>query len=341
MISKRTALMIIAAVLALSILIGFLFYLNFQGDLTGGWASIDVAYSPFESTALFLVAQERGFFSQNALNVTVHNYSTGALALEAVLNGEADVAIGTTEFPLAIRALDQKEIQTMACISESNFMYLVGRFDRGIGKPSDLNGKIIGTTLGTISHYYLGRFLVLNDLNLEDVTVVDLKTPMEWVDAVVNGSVDAVATAQPYASSAKEGLGLNAVVWSLHSNQPLYAQAIASREWISANPELCVRFLRALLKAEEFVTNDPAEAKMIVKQRLNFSDAYMETVWRQNQFSLSLDQSVILAMESEARWLISNDLSNETVIPDFRDFVYIKGLVSVKPQSVNMIGGGS
>ena len=42
-------------------------------------------------------------------------------------------------------------------------------------------------------------------LNIQDVTLVDLKTPTDWVDAVVNGSIDAVATAQPYADSGKGG----------------------------------------------------------------------------------------------------------------------------------------
>ena len=57
--------------------------------------------------------------------------------------------------------------------------------------------------------------------------------------------------------------------------------------------------------------------KMIVKSQMNFSDTYVETVWHQNQFSLSLDQSLILAMESEARWLISNKLTNATADPKF------------------------
>ena len=62
-------------------------------------------------------------------------------------------------------------------MSKSNFIYLVGRADRGIDDVSDLKGKSIGTTFGTIAHYYFGRFLILNDINSADVTFVDLKTP--------------------------------------------------------------------------------------------------------------------------------------------------------------------
>ncbi len=339
-LNRRTITLGVTIVLVLAFLLSASLYLGQSSDLANV-ESVRVAYSPYESTTLFLVAQEQGFFVENGLDISVLDYSSGALALGGVLKGEADVAIGTTEFPLVTGALDQEEIQTMGTISESNFIYLVGRVDRGISKPVDLMGKTIGTTFGTIAHYFLGRFLALNGIGLQDVTVVDLKTPTDWVDAVVNGSIDAVATAQPYANSVKDGLGLNSVVWSLHYNQPLYAQAIASRKWIGENPELCVRFLAALHLAEEFAISNPAAAKMIVKQELNLSDAYVETVWGQNEFSLSLDQSVILAMESEARWLISSGLVNQTLVPDFCDFVHTEALFSVKPESVNIIGGGS
>jgi ABC-type nitrate/sulfonate/bicarbonate transport system substrate-binding protein len=297
---------------------------------------INVAYSPFESLALFWVAQDQGFFSQNALNVTVHMYNSGAAALSGVINGEADIAVGTSEFPLATRALNQEGIQTIGTISKSNFAYLVARADRGISDVSDLKGKVIGTTFGTIAHYYLGRFLVLNQLSFEDVTLVDLKTPADWVNAVVNGSIDAVATAQPYANSAKEGLGANAVVWSINSNQPQFTQAIATNQWIADNPNLCSSFLKALSQAEGFVASHPTEAKEIVKQQMNFTDAYMETVWAQNQYSLSLDPALIQAMESEARWLISNNLTNQTTIPNFINYVYVNGLASVRPESVTI-----
>ena len=61
-------------------------------------------------------------------------------------------------------------------------------------------------------------------------------------------------------------------------------------------------------------------------------------VWSQNQFSLSLDQSLLLAMQDEAQWLISNHLTNATTVPNFINYVYQDGLKSVKPSAVNIIG---
>jgi NitT/TauT family transport system substrate-binding protein len=45
-------------------------------------------------------------------------------------------------------------------------------------------------------------------------------------------------------------------------------------------------------------------------------------VWSQNQFSLSLDQSLIVAMEDEARWMIKNSLTGEKQVPDFADYIH-------------------
>ena len=336
-LGKRIAITVIVIVVAVSLALSSFFYLNSQDSYAGNVESIDVAYSPFESVALFWIAENQDFFSLNGLNVTSHKYDTGAGALDGVLNGEADIVVGTTEFPFTVRALNQATIRTIGSVSKSEFTYLVARADRGINEISDLKGKRIGTTFGTIAHFFLGRFLNLNGLNTQDVTLVDLKTPAEWVNAVVDGDIDAVATAQPYANSAKDGLGANAVVWSIQSSQPLYAQAISTDEWITTHPELTNRFLRSLLQAEEFAVNHPAEAKAIVKSQMNLTDAYVETVWTQNQFSLSLDQSLILAMEDESRWLINNNLTNAPSVPNLQKYIYGDGLETVEPNSVNVI----
>jgi NitT/TauT family transport system substrate-binding protein len=70
---------------------------------------------------------------------------------------------------------------------------------------------------------------------------------------------------------------------------------------------------------------------------MNFDDAYLEIIWQRYQFSVSLDQSLITAMEDEARWMIKNNLTRERTIPDFAKCIYIDGLKSAKPDSVNII----
>jgi len=299
--------------------------------------SIVIAYSPFESVALLSIAEDQQFFSRNGLNVTSRKYDTGVGALDGMLNGEAEFAVGTNEFPLVGRAFQKERIRTIGSFAKSDFIYLIGRKDRGIGKVSDLKGKRVGTTFRTIAHFCLGRFLELHGMNMQDITLVDLKTPGEWLNAIVNGDIDAVATAQPYANSVKDRLGANAAVWSAQSSQPLYTQVICTDEWITKHPELVSRFLKSLAQAEEYVIRNPAAAKTIVQKRLNLDAAYMETVWSQNQFSLSLDQSLLVAMEDEARWMIKNGLTTEKQVPDFLNYIYEDGLKTIKPETVTII----
>jgi ABC-type nitrate/sulfonate/bicarbonate transport system substrate-binding protein len=313
------------------------FYLNQKAGFEEKMESLIVAHPQFESLALFWVAQDQGFFVQNGLNVTSTNYSTGAAALEGVLSGDADIAVGTAEFPLVGKAFQNESIRTIGSIDKIDFIYLVGRKDRGIEAVSDLAGKRVGTTIGTVSEFYLGRLLSLNGLSMQNITLVDVRTPVDWVNGVVNGTIDAVVTAQPYADLVKDGLGDNAFVWPAQSSQSQFALMISTNEWIETHPDLVDRFLKSLLQAEEFANNYPAKAKEIVRTEMNFTGEYIEEVWTRNRFGLSLDQSFVQAMEGEARWMISNNLTNATAVPNFVNFIYFDGLVSVKPESVNII----
>ena len=67
--------------------------------------------------------------------------------------------------------------------------------------------------------------------------------------------------------------------------------------------------MKSLVQAEDYIASHQDEAKAIVRKRMNFDDTYMEIIWPRYQFALSLDQSLITAMEDEARWMIKNNLT--------------------------------
>lgn len=326
------------AVLVVLVLVGLgAWYLTSASpNYSGTPGSITIAYAPFESTALFWIAEDRGFFKDNSLNVTMRKYDSGAAALDGISNGDADIAVGTSEFPFVRNAFRKENIRIIANIDKGDFIYIVGRKDGGIGNVSDLKGKKVGTTFGTAAQFYLGRFLDLHGMNMQDITLVEVKTPEEWVNAVVTGDVDAVVTAQPYANSAKDRLGTNAIFWQAQSNQPVNGLVISTDDWITQHPELAGRFLKSLIQAEDYANTHPDAAKAIVQKRLNLGDAYIETVWTQNQFSVSLDKSLVTAMEDEGRWMIANDLTTANTIPDYRNYIYTAGLEEAKPETVNI-----
>jgi NitT/TauT family transport system substrate-binding protein len=301
---------------------------------------IVVAYSPFESSGLFLVAEDRQFFARNGFNLTLYRSNSGAAALDDLLNGRADLAVSVSEFPLVRKILPDTPARAIASMDKAEYIYIIARKDRGIASPLDLRGKKIGTAKGSIAEFHLGRFLSLNGMKMEEIHYVSVNTPPETSEAIVNGELDAAVLAQPYADLASQRLGQNAVVWPAQSRQPLYALVVTTDGYISSHPEQTGRFLQALADAEEYASAHPGEARAIIQRKLDLDPGYMDTVWRQNQFSLTLDQSLVTAMEDEARWMIANNITNATAVPDFGDYIYTGGLLSVKPGSVNIIRPG-
>lgn len=112
---------------------------------------------------------------------------------------------------------------------------------------------------------------------------------------------------------------------------------VSRGDWITGHPELVTRFLNSLAQAEEYIINHPDESKAITQKRFKFDRASIESVWQVHHFSVSLDQSLITAMEDEARWMIKNKQTSEKQVPDFMNYIYIDGLKAVKPEAVNII----
>jgi NitT/TauT family transport system substrate-binding protein len=140
------------------------------------------------------------------------------------------------------------------------------------------------------------------------------------IGALVRGDIDAAMTIPPVLGGVQSKLGDNAMSWPAQNDQPFFSLVLGEREWIAQHPDVVERFLAAMSEAEDYIAEHPTEAKALLKRRLKFSDADIERVWAQNDFSLSLDQSLIVAMEA-GRWMIKNGLTSAKGVPDFVDRV--------------------
>lgn len=302
---------------------------------SGKVESITVGMEPNAVNALIYIAENRHFFTGNGLNVTVKDYASGSDAVDGLLNGEVDIATAA-EFVIVRNAFAGKSIRTLGTINKFMHIFLIARRDHGIADIPDLKGKRIGLSLKTASEFYLGRFLELRGMSTGQATLVNL-SPQESVDALVNGDIDAVIAWQPYVKAIEDRLGNGIIRWPAQSQQAAFDSAVSTDTWTSGHPELARRFLNSLNQAYSFSLNHPADAMRIVQNKLNYEDQYIATLWQQYQLSLSLDQSLIAAMEDEARWMISSGLTGEKQIPDFLNYIYLDGMMAVKPEAVNII----
>lgn len=172
-------------------------------------------------------------------------------------------------------------------------------------------------------------------MNMGDVTLVDIK-PSQSVNVFDTGNVDAIMGLQSDIDKIRQEQADGKVIWPAQSGQ-LTCNLVAGRnDWVVNHPELINRFLKSLDQASDYLSDHPAEAKAILQKRLNYDDLYIANTWQEHQFSLSLDQSLIIAMEDEARWMINNNLTTERIIPDFQKYIYTTGLEEVKPELVKI-----
>ena len=306
-----------------------------RGGYSGKVETITFGTLPSEAAGLIYVAQDRQFFADNGLSVVMKYYDTGVTVTDALLKGEVNIAL-CSEFPFLAKVLAKEKISGVGVADRFTYFYLFGRRDRGIDGIATLKRKRVGITRGTITDFYLGRFLELNGMTAQDVTLVDVAPP-QIVDAISSGSVDAIVAWGAFALQIRAQLGTKIIEWQVQSGQASYGVISARNDWTNSHPEIINRFLISLSQAEKYLTLQPARAKAIVQKWMNYEDASMQTIWPEHQFSLSLDQSLIAAMEDEARWMIKNNLTREKEIPDFMKFIFMDGLEAVKPEAVNII----
>ncbi len=336
---KRNLTVLAIIILITAIALSSFVYLTSQKPYTGIIEPITLGVYPSEYNSLIYIANDQKYFSANGLDVTLKNYTSGAAATRAMLNGEVDIATAS-EFVVANNAMQNASLYAFGSVSKYLNLYLVGRTDKGINDVSDVAGKRIGVAIGSSNQFYLGRYLDLNGINLSQVTLVNLNFA-ETPNAIANGTVDVALTFQPFLNQIQDLLGNRIVVWPAQADQSGYFEAVCTRNWVKTHPDLVVRFLKTLIQAENLNTNYQDQAIGIVARNLNFTTSYTASVWPDYEYSVALNQAFVLLMQDEARWLIGNNLTNRSSIPNLLDYIYADGLKSIRHESVNIIGLGT
>lgn len=145
------------------------------------------------------VADQMGFFRQAGLQIEWVTHESGAQALQTVLSGQADVMAGAYEhlFGLHLKGLTYQSFVQMGRTPQVS----LGGSTRG-GKAwqsfSDLRGVRLGiAALDTSTHWMSCQWLRRHALSPEDVTFVEVGSSTGVLDALRNGTIDAVCNPDP------------------------------------------------------------------------------------------------------------------------------------------------
>ena len=101
--------------------------------------------------------------------------------------------------------------------------------------------------------------------------------------------------------------------------------------------EALTRFLAAIDKATTFVRQHKQESQEIVATKLGLERDVMAVLWEDFDFEISLNQSLLLTLEDEARWAIRSALVDSETVPNYLEFVHASPLEAVRPDAMTII----
>jgi NitT/TauT family transport system substrate-binding protein len=293
---------------------------------------LSLAVSPATYSGLIAVADDKGYFKEAGLDVSVDLHPSGREALDAVCRGEAHVAT-VADIAFSAKALKQPSIRVLASIGTSVGSRIVARRDRNIQNPSDLKGKRVGFSSDTVSDYFLYAFLMTENISPKDITAVDIP-PARQVEALVDGKVDAVSAFELFSFEAKERLGENAVSWDSQNNLA-YHWILAAEESLTRSPEPLKRLLKALIRAEEFALANEEETKRIIARKWGLDPAFLQDIWPQTRLSVSFGQSIVTSLRNYTRWQMTKKGQSEDP-PEVLDYLHTGILDEVAPRLVTI-----
>jgi len=145
------------------------------------------------------IAEQRGYFKAEGLDVTVVDFAGGSQALRAVVGGSADVVSGAFEHTVNMQHKGQR-LRAFALQGRAPQIVLGvnPRTMAGYKTPADLKGRKIGVTApGSSTNVMVNFFVAKAGLKPADVSIIGVGAGNGAVAAMRSGQIDAISNLDP------------------------------------------------------------------------------------------------------------------------------------------------
>lgn len=182
----------------------------------------------------------------------------GTAVNEALVSDQIDIAfIG--DVPSVIAKSNGHDVQVVAALNTEAEMGIVVGNDTGIKSISDLKGKRVVVSFGTVNDVYLTELLEANGLTIDDV---------ELINDIANGATLVATKDADAVTSTGAGIyqmqnaGVGTILTSSREDTSLSAQFFiyGNTSFITENGDAIKAIIRALIRAKDTANNDPDTA---------------------------------------------------------------------------------
>jgi len=254
---------------------------------------VKIGYSQLRISLPVFVAEEKGIFKENGLDVELEMFDTAQPLMDALCGGKLDVA-GYTAFPIIFSAQlrSKTDLYYATAIMENDThpisMFMVKK-DSSIGSIKDLKGKKIGILPTLAYKVWLELILKENGISPEEVTIQNV-APAMTPSTLESGAVDAMFTNDPAVTTTiQKSIGKllyeGAAVPQYMKWSPFpFGSFNMTKDFVDKNPEAAQKIVKSLDEAIDFINSNQQDAKKIMAKYLpdaqkSFVESYPDTMF--------------------------------------------------------------
>ena len=226
--------------------------------------SIALDWTPNTNHTGIYVAQQKGWYQQQGLNLSILPYSQETAPETLVASGKADFAISFEESVTTARVSGQ-DLVSIAAIVQHNTSALAVRADSGITRPAQLAGKVYGNFGDPFEPYVISDVIDCDGGNVTpaDISANSPTLNIDPIAALQTKQVDYVWIYEGWEGVEAQRLGLKLTLFPV-SNYCLpdyYTPVIiSSGTFIKNHPDLVRKFLAATSQGYQYAIAHPDDA---------------------------------------------------------------------------------
>ena len=230
-------------------------------------ATIRIVDIPIANFAPLQIAKDKGYFDDENLNVSWTPVAQGAIAIQAVFGGSAEIGSSAIFETIVARGngLDLMFITGSNRIRSEppDNSGLLIRTDGSINTPQDLAGKRISAGLiNSVNYVHMLEWLDKKGVDRSKIEFLEVPFP-QMADALFQKRVDAVWNVEPFVTFMTKSGNAKVMAYPYQETVPDMdiSNYFAKESWIKANPDVVRRFKRAVDRATAEINAVPKEER--------------------------------------------------------------------------------
>ncbi|MGL4772265.1 MAG: ABC transporter substrate-binding protein [Clostridium sp.] len=287
-----------------------------EGDLTKVKVILD--WTPNTNHTGLYVAQEKGFFKEEGLDIEIIQPSEGS-SLQLLAANKGDFAISYQEDLTYARTSDSAlPVKAVATIIQHNTSGFASPKEKNIETVKDFEGKVYGGWGGPSEKEVIKAVMEKNGADFSKLKTVDVGTEDFFIATKNNIDIEWVFEGWTNVEAKQRGFDINYIpLRELDPAMDYYTPIIATTEDnIANNKEMIKKFLKATTKGYEYSIENPEEsAKLLVSKVPEISE------------ELAIESQKFLAKEYKSdakRWGEMKD----SVWDNYTKFLFEKKLIN-------------